>query len=66
MVVTVRGCGKIVHAGGVGPPLMGRTDGALDIEALRGAKRVERFLIKAYYLESRTNLHVQYFFPGTP
>ena len=34
MVVTVRGCGKIVHAGDVGPPLMGRTDGALDIEAL--------------------------------
>eukprot|EP01050_Picozoa_sp_SAG11_P017711 SAG11_NODE_2583_length_3195_cov_188.324935_3_plen_39_part_00 len=25
---------KIVHAGDVGPPLMGRADGALDIEAL--------------------------------
>eukprot|EP01050_Picozoa_sp_SAG11_P013190 SAG11_NODE_1524_length_4746_cov_5.271358_7_plen_73_part_00 len=34
MVVTVRGCGKIVHVGNVGPPLVGRTDGALDIEAL--------------------------------
>eukprot|EP01050_Picozoa_sp_SAG11_P026043 SAG11_NODE_6093_length_1389_cov_30.029457_2_plen_64_part_00 len=57
----MRGCGKIVHVGDVGPPLMGRTNGAVDVEALWGAKRVERFLIKAYYLGSRTNLHVQYF-----
>ena len=35
MVVTVRGCCKLrVYVGDVGTPLMGRTDGALDIEAL--------------------------------
>ena len=34
MVVTVRGCCKRVYVGDVGTPLMGRTDGALDIEAL--------------------------------
>eukprot|EP01050_Picozoa_sp_SAG11_P024528 SAG11_NODE_5247_length_1616_cov_7.811470_1_plen_107_part_00 len=47
MVVTVRGCCKRVHVGDVGTPSMGRTDGALDIEAL--CQEGGAFLIKAYY-----------------